>query len=336
MGLWGRAVYEFGASSAELASLFLALGLAGLVGATAGGPLVDRFDPRRVLLVGELCAAPAALALILPSSLGGLTALVTVGGFLRGLLGTAEASFAPYLTADPRRLGKVNASLEVAASLALVAGAALAALLARLGGSSGVALVFVLDAVTSLAAVALVVGVRVRGIAVERPALRPDELLAGLRLVVSTPVLAFVVVLAVVRFQTWGMFTVFEPLFFRDALGRGTDVLGAVNAVFGVGLMGGALVAHRWFTGTVTVRTLVLLTLASGVGTIAYTGIANLWTVTAGSLLFGATIGLLVPVERTILQVLTPDRVVGRVMGWCTSPRARATCCRPWPSPRSA
>lgn len=315
VGLWGRAVYEFGADPAGVAPLLLAFGVASLVGATAGGPLVDRYDPRRVLLAGELLAVPAALALLLPSTLGGLAAVVTVRAFTQGVVGTAEQSFGPFLATGAPGLGRVNASLEVAASSALVAGAAIAAVLS---GTAGVGWVFVLDAATSLAAVLLVAGVAVRRVEVAREPLRVRELAGGFRLTLVVPVLAFTMGLAVLRYLSWGLFGVYEPLFFRDSVGAGPDALGWANAIFGLGLVAGSLLARRVLSAGASVRLVLLLGAAAGLGAAGYVAVPDLRAVAVGAAAFGTTVGLLLPAERTLLQSVTPEGYVGRVTGVLT------------------
>ncbi len=315
VGLLGRAVYDFDAGPAEVAPLVLAIEVSFLIGSAAGGPLVDRFDPRRLLLAGELLAAPAALLLILPDTLGGLTAGAAVLGFLYGVVHVAAASFAPFLTEEVGHLGVVNASLGLAEALAAVAGAAIAAVLS---GTLGIAWVFVLDATTSLLAVVMVVGVSLRVVERDEKGLSVRELVAGLRLVASVPVLRYAVVLGALTFLSWGFFGLFEPLFFRDALGAGVEAFGAMNAVFGIGLVAGALIARRLLSGGATLRLVTLLVLGSGAGAVAYTAIADLRAVAVGGLVFGVAVGVLEPAVRTAVQAVTPDALVGRVTGVLT------------------
>ena len=311
VGLLGRAVYDFDAGPAQVAPLMLSIGVSFLVGSAVGGPLVDRFDPRRVLLVGELCAAPVALAMILPSTLAGLTAITAVLGLLYGIVHVGSASFAPFLVDEAEHTGVVNASLGLAEGLGAVAGAAVAALLSGTVGTAGV---FVLDAATSIVAALLVVGVSLRPVRRDQ-GLRAAELAAGLRLIGLTPVLRYAMALGLATFLSWGFFAVFEPLFFRDALHEGVAVFGVVNAVFGAGVVAGAIVARRLLANGATLRLVTVLVAASGAGAVAYTGIADIRAVVVGSLLFGTSVGVLEPAIRTAVQAATPDALVGRVTG---------------------
>jgi len=311
VGLLCGAVYDFDAGPAQVAPLMLSIGVSFLVGSAVGGPLVDRFDPRRVRLVGELCAAPVALAMILPSTLAGLTAITAVLGLLYGIVHVGSASLDPFLVEEAERTGGVNASLGMAEGLGAVAGAAVAALLSGTVGTAGV---FVLDAATSIVAALLVVGVSLRPVRRDQ-GLRAAELAAGLRLIGLTPVLRYAVALGLATFLSWGFFAVFEPLFFRDALHEGVAVFGVVNAVFGAGVVAGAIVARRLLANGATLRLVTVLVAASGAGAVAYTGIADIRAVVVGSLLFGTSVGVLEPAIRTAVQAATPDALVGRVTG---------------------
>lgn len=314
VGLWGRAAFEFGAEAAEIAPLLLALGVSVLVGSAVGGPLVDRLDPRRVLLGAELLAVPAALLLILPGSLPWLIAATVPYSILNGVSRTASDSFAPYLTAEAAGLGRVNASLEVAASAAQVAGGGLGALIAEV---AGVTWVFVFDAATSLAAVGLVAGVAVRriGASSEEGGGGLRELAAGLRTVVALPMLRYGAGLGSLMFLSFGFFSVFEPLFFRDSLGVGVSTLGVVNALFGIGMVAGAAAARRLLARGVSARMTTLLMMASGVGAIGYAAFSDVRVVAVNGVAWGFVVGMLFPALRTLLQAAAPAEVVGRVMG---------------------
>jgi MFS family permease len=105
-----------------------ALGVASLIGASVAGVLVDRFDPRRVVMWGELAFVPAALSLIWADTIPSLA----IATFVLGLVGTpvftAISSFGPFLTDDEDRLSKINSWIEGASWTAFVLGPAAGAL----------------------------------------------------------------------------------------------------------------------------------------------------------------------------------------------------------------
>ena len=163
VGIWGKAAFEFEATPAQISVLMAALGLSGLAGAAFAGVLIDRYGPRRVLIVSEIAFVPVALSGALAGDLLQLT-LVSVG---IGLVGTptltAIASFPPFLTDDEDRLGRINAWVETAGMAALISGAAAGATLAGVWGLDSI---FVFDALTSVVGAVLAAGVRIRTVPV--------------------------------------------------------------------------------------------------------------------------------------------------------------------------
>jgi MFS family permease len=162
VGIWGKAAFELEATATGLAVVMAALGLASLIGSAIAGVLVDRFDPRRVLIGGELLFIPVALGMVFADTIPAMV----VATFLLGLVGTpvytAIASFGPFLTDDPERLGKVNGFIEGASWAAFVVGPAVGSIITITVGLDGI---FVLDAVTSAVAALIVVPVTVRQVA---------------------------------------------------------------------------------------------------------------------------------------------------------------------------
>lgn len=314
VGIWGRAAYDFKATPAELAVLMGVLGLGGLAGAAIAGVLVDRYGPRRVAMVGEALFVPATLALVLPTSMLQLTLVVAAGAFFVFVVITAISAFPPFLVTEPQQLAKANAAVEIGETAASVCGPAIGALIATVGSLDWV---FVLDAATSLVAVALIAGLAVqpapRRADRERNALR--ELREGVRFAYGIPVLRFCLLLGAVVFMSFGAFAALEPLFFREVLDTGPQTIGWVNALFGAGLAAGSLLIHRRPSAFMSVRAATLLSLASGLGAVAYTGTANLWVVVVAAPAWGVILGVLFPALRTLMQLHTPDALLGRATG---------------------
>ena len=159
VGIWGKAAFEMEATAAGVAAVMASLGVASLIGSAIAGVLVDRFDPRRVLIAGEILFIPVALGMMIPETIPGLV----VSTFLLGLVGmpvyTAISAFGPFLTDNPDRLARINGYIEGASWAAFVVGPALGAIIA---GSTGLDGIFVLDAATSAVAALVIIPVRVR------------------------------------------------------------------------------------------------------------------------------------------------------------------------------
>ena len=313
VGIWGKAAFDLGATPGQLASVMAALGIASLIGASVAGVLVDRFDPRRVVLVGELLFVPAALALIIADTIPTLV----VAAFALGLVGTpvftAISSFAPFLTNDESRLARINSWIEGASWIAFIIGPATGAVLA---GGIGIDAIFVLDAVTSVIAVAILYPVKVRQLS--DPTTRSGgirELREGFAVAYSNHRLRFYIWLGSSVWLLFGVFSALEPLFFRDVLGVEVEALGWVNSIFGMGLVGGTVIAGRL---PARMRSAVWLTILVGLnalGVLAYVGTDILVVVVAAAPFWGVIIGLMAPLHRTLVQINSPDQLVGRIMG---------------------
>ena len=313
VGIWGKAVYELEANPSQLALVMAALGLASLIGASVAGVLVDRFDPRRVVMVGEVLFVPAALALIFTDTIPSL-ALAT---FVLGLVGTpvftAISSFGPFLTDHEARLAKINSWIEGASWTAFVVGPAVGALLA---GSVGIDAIFVLDAATSLVAALILIPVKVRR-------LHEDgahgggltELREGFAYTYQSPRLRFYILLGSSVWLLFGTFSSLEPIFYRDVLGVDVETLGWINSIFGIGLVGGTLIAGRLPERYRTAFWLTVLVGMNALGVLAYVGTDLLSVVVFAAPFWGVIIGVMAPLHRTMVQINSPDRLVGRIMG---------------------
>jgi len=313
VGIWGKAAFDLDATPAQLAAVMAALGVASLIGASVAGVLVDRFDPRRVVMWGELAFVPAALSLIFASTIPSLV----LATFLLGLVGTpvftAISSFGPFLTDDEERLSKVNSWIEGASWTAFVLGPAMGAILA---GSIGVDAIFVLDAVTSVVAAALLWPVEVRplGRDTEREG-SWNELKHGFRIAYGNPRLRFYIWLGSSVWLLFGVFSALEPLFYRDILRVEVEALGWVNSIFGLGLVGGTLIASRVPERFRTATWLTILVGMNALGVLAYVGTDILTVVVFAAPFWGLIIGQMAPLHRTMIQINSPENAVGRIMG---------------------
>lgn len=313
LGIWGKAAYELNTDAFGLALVMAVTGLGGLVGAMAAGVLVDRTNPKKVLIGGELVFVPAVLSLVLADSIQMMAVLVLPATLAGAVVFTAVTTLPPFLTDDPRRLERLNAYVEGAGTAAFIAGPVVGAFLVNL---AGVSWVFVLDAVTSIIGVAILLPVRLRPIhRVEPDRTSLQDLRAGFRFTYGRRTLRLLLVLATATYLSFGVFGGLEPLFFRDVLGRGPEMIGYVNAVFGAGLLAGSLLYGRASERLTSLRVAAMVTVASGAGAVLYTGTDRLAVVVAGAVVWGTILGVLMPLVRTIGQLEAPEGMVGRVMG---------------------
>ncbi len=313
VGIWGKAAYEFDATPAQQALVMASLGLFSLIGSALAGVLIDRFDPRRVLIGSEILFVPATLALVLPDNIRDMTLVVAFAGFTTAAVLTAVISLPPFLTTEPARLQRINSASEAGGSAAFVAGPAMGGMIAHYWSLDWI---FVLDALTSIVAVALVARVALRPSA--EPSERPaafKEMREGFRFAWTSPPLRLYLGIFAALWLSFGAFGALEPLFYRDILGTGPEALGWVNTIFGAGVVAGSVLLGRLPKRLVCARLALLGAVASGVGAIIYTGTADLRVVVVGAIYWGVVLGVMFPLVRTLIQVATPDHLVGRVMG---------------------
>jgi predicted MFS family arabinose efflux permease len=311
VGIWGRAAFDFDATPTAIAVMMAVMGLTTLAGTAGAGVLVDRFGPRRVLIGAELLFVPAALSLILPTSMAALTPIVGLVGLVGGIVYTAVGAFPPYLTDDTELLGKANAAMETASTGAFIAGPALGAVLAQWAGLDWI---FVMDALTSVIGLLMILGVTTRATAQREHGTALSEVREGLRFAYGQRRVRFVLLLGVMLWLSFGSFSALEPIFFREVVGTGPAALGVVNSIFGAGMALGAVVMGRHARRLLTIRVATLLTIAAGFGAMAYSGTPWVAVVAVGGFGWGFVIGMLLPVLRTLLQAVTPGHMQGRAM----------------------
>lgn len=313
VGIWGKAAFDLEATPAQLAVVMGALGVASLIGASVAGVLVDRFDPRRVVMVAEIIFVPTAIGMIFADSIPSLA----IATFALGLVGTpvytAIASFAPFLTDDEDHLATINSWVEGASWAAFVIGPAIGALFA---GSIGLDAIFIADAVTSLVGAALLIPVKLKEVAGEKSRSSGlSELKEGFAFAYGHPRLRFYIWLGSSVWLLFGIFSSLEPIFYRDTLGVDVETLGWINSIFGLGLVAGTLIVGRLPSRFRTAVTLTFLVGANALGVLAYVGTDVLAVVAVAAPFWGVIIGMMAPLHRTMLQINTPDNFMGRIMG---------------------
>ncbi|MCA1832226.1 MAG: MFS transporter [Actinomycetota bacterium] len=312
IGIWGKSSFRLHATPRQMAVSAAVSGLSGIVGGLAAGLLIDRSDPRRVLIGAELFAVPAVLILMIPETIWAFIAVVPFAAFFGGFIVTSMASFAPYLAENETGLQKTNVAIEIASSGAMVFGPAIGAVIAKTWGIDGV---FVADAASSVIAVALLARLRLRSIE-KRPRARPSaELREGIRYAATNRGVRLYIVSGAAIWFSYGAFAALEVLFYRDVLHSGPGLLGWVLSTFGAGLACGALLLNRLPVKSISARTLLLLMLVLSAGEITYVATSNLAIVYVGNVVWGVAMGAAFPMVRTLVQRETPDRLVGRVMG---------------------
>lgn len=279
------------------------------------GAAADRLPKRRVLMVSQitfLCQA-VALALLVwtgTAQYWHVCLLALLLGFASAVDQPVRQSFIVDLVGRDD-LGNAIALNSASFNAARIVGPAAAGLLiARFG----LAPAFALNALSFAAVIAVLARLRTHGLpAGTRETTMTEEIAAGVRYVVRTPVVATILgIVAVVSLCVFN-FTVYVPLLARTVLRLGPEGFGFLMASLGVGAVAGAL----------TIGTLRQPPLA-GIFAIAAAALAGLLGLSAARQVSAAVpllfvtgfFGIMVMAgSNARLQAETPGHLRGRVMG---------------------
>jgi predicted MFS family arabinose efflux permease len=311
------AVLLLGVGEGQTGLLQTALTLPFVLFAIPAGWLADRFSRRWLMTGSEALRAVALLAVLLLISLDWLTLpLLALLGFVAVCGTVAYSVAAPALVpslVSPKLLATANARIELARTVAFAGGPALGGVLV---GWVGAAPAFGFAAALSVMAVVLLSGIY-------EPAREPaprrhpmQDIREGAVFVLHHPLLRPVFVTQFVFGAGWFVIlAVFVPYAVRQ-FGVSASGIGAILAMYGVGMVVGALLATRVMKrlqfGTVIALGPVTGFVAATV-VASTTVIASPWLAGLGFFLLGVGPILWVISTATLRQSVTPPRLLGRV-----------------------
>lgn len=307
LGIWARGLT--GSVSAG-GAVFFAM-IAPTLLAPVLGYVVDRFPRRTVLIVNDLATAAALLPLLAVDGPGTVWILYVVAalyGFSQQIFFAARSALLQSMLHDDE-LGPANAVLESLRMGLRTAGPIIGtALFAWLGGSA----VAILDAATFLASAALLASLRVPDIETRRPSSVSDDLAAGIRHILDTPVLRRLLFALCAAVAVLGLLQVVGLALVDHGLHRPATFLGVIFAVEGVGAILGGIAAPavlrrageaRLAGGGLVVAGLSLGVMAS----------PHMAAVLIGSAIGGAGFSAFLIGYSTLLQRATSRELQGRV-----------------------
>lgn len=311
------AVLLLGVGEGQTGLLQTALTLPFVLFAIPAGLLADRL-PRRWLMAGaEALRAAALLAILILIALDLLTLpLLALLGFI-AVCGTVTYSVAaPALVpslVSAKELPAANARIELARTVAFASGPAIGGFLV---GWLGAGPAFGFAAALSLVAVVLLSGIYEPA---RRPAPRRNPLLEireGAAFVVHHPLLRPIFVTQFIFNTAWFLLLAVYVPYAVNRLGLSASGVGTTLAMFGVGMMIGALLAtrvlRRFTFGAVIALGPVTGLIAAGVMALTIL-IPSPWLAGLSFFLLGAGPILWVISTTTLRQSVTPPRLLGRV-----------------------
>ncbi len=283
----------------------------------AGGVWADRLPRQLVMLVSDVVRGlvQAAAAVLLLSGAAQLWHLVV----LIAIYGTAEAFFQPAATGlvpatvSRERLQQANALLGLSRSTAFVIGPAVAGVIAA---TTNPGIVFVVDAATFAVSVTSLALLRVTWTPRDRKgrSFLTDlkggwhELVAHTWLWVIVAWAATYLGIVVAPFMTLG------PVVAKESLG-GASAWGIIAAGWGLGSLGGGLLALRWRPARpMLVCSLLVLLVAPAIALLALRAPAPL--IAAAQAAGGVGMGFFGAVWQTTLQQHVREDALSRVSAW--------------------
>jgi len=298
----------------------LHLGYAGLVQfipqvafVLIAGHITDAYNRKRVLMGAVAFNTFAALGLAWNSTQTGsiypMYALLFAIGAARAFWMPARAAFLPGIVPLPIFSNAVSWNSS-GFEIATMAGPAVGGLL--IGVFESATPVYLVNALAGVVFLALVSGIFYKQTAAERSALNLRSLAAGFGFIWKTKL-----VLSAILLDTFGVLlggaTAMMPIYAKDILKVGPQGLGWMTAAPAVGAFTMALLqAHR---GPLQKAGRTLLVAVGGFGAVtALFGVSTNFAFSLGMLfLLGACDNISVVVRTTLVQMLTPDEMRGRV-----------------------
>ena len=304
----------------ERTHLSIALGMVGLTQMVPmvllilpAGHVADSYNRKRTILAMVFLATLSSAGLALISALHGhvlwIYGCLFAAGVARTFLWPASQAFLPQLV--PRRIFSRavtwnTGAFHLSSVLGPAAGGALIAL------THNATVVYAINAVATLVCLALIALVRSRQAVVPRAEMTLASLLAGFKFVYQTKIILGTITLDLFAVLLGGA-TALLPVYAKDILGVGPGGLGHLQAALPLGSVLSAIyLAHRPPLERAG-RALIWAVIAFGLATIAFGLSRSFWLSFAMLFICGAVDNVSVVVRHTLVQLLTPDEMRGRV-----------------------
>ena len=298
----------------------MALGWLGLIQALPvmllaipAGQLADRFERRRVLMLMVALSTLVSLGLAAAARqavpVGWIYLLLGAGATAAALGGPSRASLLPQLLAPEEFSNAVTWSSSIF-QIASMTGPAVGGLI--IGAQNNIAGAFAMVAVCRLASLLAIGGVRPRAHQRDGAAVSWENLVAGIRFVWRTKLILATITLDLFAVLLGGA-TYLLPIFAEDILHVGARGLGFLRSAEAVGAIVMALLLAHLPPMPRAGRTMLWAVAGFGAATIVF-GLSHwFWLSLAMMFVIGALDNVSVVVRHTLVQMLAPDTMRGRV-----------------------
>ncbi len=300
-----------------LAVLTLAASVPGMAATPFAGPLVDRMDRRRVMLLADSAAGLATMVAALLYFTGNLEVWhiypIAAAGSIANAFQEPAYLASVSLLVPKAHIGRANGMIQLGPAIGTIAAPALAGVLVLIAGIGAVLLV---DMVTFIIAVSTLLAVRIPRPAPSAEASDADEpLLKGFarawRYLRERPGLfGFLLMAAVLNFILGFANVLYLPLLLSFS---NEAAAGGIMSIAGVGMLVGSVVMSAWGGPKRRVPGMLAFMAVSGVA-VSLTGIRESVPLVAASVfLLMATVAIINGTSQALWQVKISPDMQGRV-----------------------
>jgi MFS family permease len=302
-------VEERTGSGIAVSALFIALWAPLVAFAGPAGLLVDRLDPRRLLLVVSLLQAAIAVGLAFTESLGPLLVLTVLLGTTTAVGQPAEFALIPGVVGEAR-VAAANATTETARFLGFAVGPLLGGVLAAAGGMR---LALIVNAVSFVAVAAAAALLRTPHRIPHTEGERADLGRArdGIVFLLRDQILRVVMVVAFASLLFMTASAPAEVFFAKDFLDVGDAGFGALWSAWMIGMAVGALVLARRFSGPVLAGAALVAIVVQSLAL----AVPTLWLVFSFAVVLYLVGGAAHGTKNVLVRTLMHERVPGRLHG---------------------
>jgi MFS family permease len=308
-------IYALTESSLAVGMIGLAVGVPLLTLGLLGGSFADAVDRRKLVLLTSSLLAVVALGFVAQAALDlrqvwPLYALLVLQSCLTALDTPARRTFMPRLL-PPTLLPAAAALAQLAFRGGVLVGPLIGGIIIA---SVGLVAAYAVDALTFI--VALHAVRRLRAMPVEGGGTTPSlrAVVEGLRYLRHQPVLA-TVLLADINATVLGFPRALFPALAETQFGGGAETVGLLSAAFGIGgLVAGAVsgpLSHVRRQGRAVLLAIAVWAVASA----CFALTSQLWLAVTLLAVAGAADMVSGVYRATILQLNTPDALLGRISG---------------------
>jgi MFS family permease len=277
------------------------------------GHVADRFDRRRIGLICQLLEAVTSLILAIATwqnwlSPVGILAAVAVMGAVVSFERPTMAALLPNVV-GPSMLQKAIATSTSMMQTALIIGPSVGGLLYGVSPIAPFAMSAVCFAVASFNVISITVERQQKS---GREPVTLKSVFAGVAFIRSKPLMLGTISLDLFAVLLGGA-TALLPMFARDILHAGPWGLGLLRASPAIGALAMSIVLARWPIQTEAGKKMLIAVAIFGIATIVFALSSNITLSVCALLVVGASDTVSVVVRSSLVQLLTPDAMRGRV-----------------------